>query len=188
MQLPIQVTFRHMGHSDAIEAKVRERAEKLNQFYDHIMSCRVIIEPAHKHKHKGNLFQVRIDVTVPGNELVVSREPDAHQAHQDVYVSIRDAFDAMRRQLEDFRRRQRGHVKTHEVPPHGRITQLVPAEDYGMITTMDGREVYFHRNSVFGAEFDKLELGNDVCFAEEAGEKGPQASTVHPVGKHHVVG
>lgn len=188
MQLPIQVTFRHMGHSDAIEAKVRERVEKLGQFCDQIMSCRVMIEPAHKHKHKGNLYQIRIDVTVPGKELVVSREPDAHQAHQDIYVSIRDAFDAMRRQLEDFRRKQRGHVKTHEVPPHGRITQLVPAEDYGMITTVDGREVYFHRNSVIGAEFDSLELGSDVRFAEEAGEKGPQASTVHPIGKHHVVG
>jgi ribosomal subunit interface protein len=187
MQLPLQITFRHMDRSEAVEAKIREKAEKLDQFYDSIMSCRVVVEPAHAHKHQGNLFQIRIDVTVPGNELAVTREPDAHHSHEDIYVSIRDAFSAMRRQLEDFARVQRVDVKAHETPPHGRISQLIPTEDYGVITASDGREIYFHRNSVVDTDFDDLEIGAEVRFVEESGEKGPQASTVHVIGKHHIV-
>lgn len=187
MQIPLQITFRHMEHSDALEANVRKHAEKLDQFYPHIMSCRVVLEPAHKHKNKGNLYQVRIDITVPGKELVVTREPDEKHAHEDMYVSIRDAFDAMRRQLQDFSRVQRGDVKSHELTPFGRVSTQVPMEDYGTITTPDGREIYFHRNSVVGARFNDLEIGSEVRFVEEDGERGPQASTVYAVGKHHIV-
>ena len=188
MQLPLQITFRHMNPSDPIEADIREKAEKLDQFYDQIMSCRVVVELSHKHHHQGNLYHVSIDVTVPGKELAVSREPELHQAHEDVYVAIRDAFDAMRRQLEDFARQQRQDVKTHEPVPHGRISMLVPEENYGRIETFDGRDIYFHRNSVINANFDKLEIGNEVRFDEEEGDMGPQASTVHLIGKHHIVG
>ena len=122
MQLPPQITFRQMAHSDAVEAKIRQRAEGLDKYYENIISCRFVVHPAHKHKHKGNLFQVNIDLTVPGKELAVTKEPDEHQAHEDVYVSIRDAFDAMRRQLEDYARIKRGDVKAHEIPPNGRVS------------------------------------------------------------------
>lgn len=188
MQLPLKVVFRNLEPSPAIEAKVRERAEKLDIYYDQIMSCRVVVEAPHKHHHKGNLYHVRIYITVPDEELVVSRDPDQHHAHEDVYVAIRDAFDAMRRRLEDYARRRRGKVKDHEAPPHGRISQLFPEKGYGKIETLDGRLIYFHQNSVVDAEFSKLEIGNEVRFAEEMGELGPQASTVHVIGKHHIVG
>ena len=188
MRLPLQVSFRHMEHSDAIEAKIGERAEKLNHFYDDIMSCRVVVEPAHKHKHKGNLYQVHIDVTVPGRELVVTREPDAQQAHEDIYVSIRDAFNAMERQLEDYIRIQRGKVKVHETPTHGSVSHLMPDEDYGIITTPNGREIRFHRNSVVNAKFTDLKIGDEVRLNEEQDEEGPRATTVYLIGKHHIVG
>jgi len=125
---------------------------------------------------------------VPGGELVANREPDEHHAYSDVYVAIRDAFDAMRRQLEDYARRQRGQVKEHVPPPHGRIVEIHPAEDYGLIESPATGLVYFHRNSLVDAEFDKLELGAEVRFDVEAGDRGPQATTVHLVGKHHIVG
>lgn len=188
MQLPIQITFRNLDRSEAIEAKIRERAEKLDQYDDRIMSCLVTVEAQHKHHHHGNSYHVRVDVTVPDGELVASREPDEHHSYTDVYVAIRDAFDTMCRQLEDHGRRERRQVKSHEVPPHGRIVEFYPAEDYGRIETLDGRLVYFHRNSVVNADFDKLGIGAEVRFAEEMGERGPQASTVHVVGKHHIVG
>ncbi len=178
VQSQLQISFRHMEHSDAIETKIRERAKKLDKFYDLIMSCRVVVEPAHKHKHKGNLYQVSIDVTVPGKELVVTREPDEHHAHEDVYVSIRDAFDAMRRQLEDYSRIQRGKVKTHEVPPHGRVSRLMPEENRGIISTPEGREVYFYRNSVANAKFTDLAIGDEVRFSEEQDEEGSHATAV----------
>jgi ribosomal subunit interface protein len=185
--LPLQISFHKLQHSDAIEAKIRERAEKLDKFYEYIMGCRVVVEAPHKHHQHGNLYHVRIYVTVPSGELVANREPDEHHGYTDVYVAIRDAFDAMRRQLEDYARQRRGQTKVHEVPPHGRIAELYPAEDYGKIETADGRLVYFHRNSVVDTDFDKLETGMEVRFAEEQGELGPQATTVHIVGKHHVV-
>ena len=188
MKLPLQVTFRNMDSSAAAEANIREKAMKLDQFCDQIMSCRVIVESLHKHHHQGNLFHVRIDITVPDAELVVSRNPAEHHAHEDVYVAIRDAFDAARRQLQDYNAKRQLHVKHHEPESHGRIVRLIPMEDYGVIETLDGREIYFHRNSVLNAEFDKLEEGVEVRFHEESGEQGPQASTVKVEGKHHVVG
>ena len=162
---------------------MREKAAKLERFYERIMGCRVVLEAVTRRHHQGNLYRVRIDLTVPGRELVVSREPGKDHAHEDVYVAIRDAFDAMRRQLEDYARKRRGEVKHHEAPPHGRIAQLFP--DHGFIETPDGREIYFHRNSVLNGGFDHLQVGTEVAFTEEEGIKGPQASTVRPLGKHH---
>lgn len=188
MKLPLQIAFRNLEPSLPVEQNIRERAEKLDQFYDQIMSCRVMVEAQHKHHHQGNTYHVRIDMTVPGDELVVSRDPGKDHAHEDVYVAIRDAFDAARRQLEDFNRRQRQDVKSHEMPAHGQVAMLNREEGYGMIETPDGREVYFHRNSILNEEFDKLEVGAKVRFAEEMGEQGPKASTVRVEGKSHVVG
>lgn len=186
MKLPVQIIFRNMVSSAAVEAAVRERADKLDQFYEHIMSCRAVIELHHRHHHQGNLYHVRVDLKVPDAEIVASREPAEHHAHEDVYVAIHDAFDAVRRQLEDYVRRRRGVVKMHETTPHGHVAELYP--DYGKIETPDGRFVYFHKNSVIGEDFDHLDVGAEVRFVEEQGELGPQASTVYVIGKHHVVG
>jgi cold shock CspA family protein len=88
----------------------------------------------------------------------------------------------VRRQLQDHVRTRRGKVKTHEGPPHGTITALHPDQDYGLITTPEGREIYFHRNSVLNADFNSLTPGIEVRFSEEAGDEGPQASSVHVLG------
>ncbi|MCW8923481.1 MAG: HPF/RaiA family ribosome-associated protein [Gammaproteobacteria bacterium] len=188
MKQPLQVNFRDIPPSDAIEAKIREKVEKLDEFYDHIMACKVMVEAPHGHQHKGMLYHVRIDLTVPNSEIVVNRSPKDHHAHEDVYVAIRDAFNAARRKLQDFSRKQRGDVKHHETPPHGIISELIPSQDYGRIQSSDGREIYFHRNSLVDTDFDGLEEGDKVRFVEVAGEQGPQASTVHIVGKHNIVG
>lgn len=185
MEQPIQITFRDIPRSEALEANIREKAAKLDQFYDKIMACRVIVERPHGHHHQGQLYHVRIDLTVPGGELLIKRDPKDHHAHEDPYVTVRDAFKAARRKLQDFARKQRGDVKTHEMPPHGVIREIVPMMDCGRILSDDGREIYFHRNSVVDGDFDLLEEGDQVWYAEEAGEQGPQASSVHIVGKHH---
>lgn len=107
MKLPLQVIFRNIKPSPAVEAKVRARADKLDGMYDHIMSCRVVIEERHRHHHHGNLFHVGVSLTVPASELA------AHAEDEDAYVAIHEGFDAIRRQLEDYTRRRRGDVKTH---------------------------------------------------------------------------
>ena len=113
MQIPLQITFQNMDPSDAIEAHVREKAARLERFSEHVTSCRVTVEAPHKHKHKGTIYEVKIDITVPGSEIVVSKHPGENHAHEDVYVAIRDAFDAAKRQLEDHVRRRRHQVKRH---------------------------------------------------------------------------
>lgn len=187
MQIPLRITFRNLDRSEAVEAKVRERVDELEQFYNRITGCRVVIEEPTRRQRKGNLFHVRVDLSVPGREIVVKRDPPAHHAHEDIYVAVRDCFDAVRRQLEDHVRRTRGDVKAHESPSHGRVARLAAADGFGFITAADGREIYFHRNAVGGSGFAKLKIGDEVRFAmhEGEGEKGPQASTVTPIGKHH---
>lgn len=188
MQLPLQITFRDMEPSEAVEANIRERASRLDRFYNHIMSCRVMVEAPHAHHNKGRLFQVRIDVTVPDGELNVNHgHHHKDHSHEDIYVAIRDAFAALRRQLEDYVQKRRGKTKRHEPPAHGRVLAMASDDDYGRIETPDNRVIYFHRNSVLNAGFDKLDVGSEVRFVEEMGELGPQASTVALVGKHHVV-
>jgi ribosome-associated translation inhibitor RaiA/cold shock CspA family protein len=188
MLIPLQITFHNLQRSDAVEAKIRTRAKALEKYCDAIIGCRVAVEVPHHHQHSGNWFLVRVEVTVPDDKLIAHPKPDTHDAYADVHVAIRDAFDTMRRQLEDYERRRRRQVKAHEIPPHGRIAELHADQDYGRIETPDGRLVYFHRNSVVGADFDALQIGVEVRFNEEMGERGPQASTVHVTGKHHIVG
>jgi cold shock CspA family protein len=190
-----------MEPSADIETMIRERAAKLDAYYDSIMACRVLVELPHRHHQDGKRFHVRIDLTVPGDEIVVTHEPSLHPSlkdidseevtkasdldpvHKYVGVAVREAFDIARRRLQDFSRRQRGAVKVHESPLHGRVVRLGPEE--GWIATSDEREVYFNRNSVLDDAFDQLDVGTDVAFVEEEGEKGPQASTVRVLGRHH---
>lgn len=188
MQLPLQITFRHMDPSPALEARIRQRAEALEHFFDRITACHVTVECQHPRHHQGNLFEVRIDLVVPGREIVIGRDRGINHAHEDAHVAVRDAFDALRRRLEDHARHGRGAVKLHEVPDHGRIVRLLPDRDGGFIATASGDEIYFHRNSVVDGRFDALEIGTEVRFVARESEsaEGPQASTVIELGKHHL--
>lgn len=181
MRLPLQVTFRHMEPSPALEARIRELATRLDKFSDQIIHCNVVVQAPHRHQQQGELFDVRIDITVPGREIAIRRAHPADHAHEDPYVALRDAFRAARRKLQDYQRERCQQAKSHVELPHGRICELNPEEDFGRIQTDDGRLIYFHRNSVLEASFDKLTTGTEVRFAEEQGERGPQASTVHVV-------
>lgn len=186
MQLPLQVTFRHMETSEAVLSIIQEKASKLDRFSEHIMACRVVVEAPHQHHNKGKLFRVSVDITVPGGEIFASRSNDQNHAHEDVYVAIRDAFNAAKRQLEDYMREMRVEVKTHVPPPHGKVLSLFPEKDYGIIASADGREIYFHRNSVLNGAFNELAIGSEVRFEEVRGDEGPQASTVAML-KHHIL-
>jgi cold shock CspA family protein len=198
-----------MEPSEVIEAHVREAAQKLESFYDDVMRCRVLVETPHQHHRKGKQYHVRIDLTVPGREFVIKRAPkhitdspsryrkapedvdlaesrelSKYTTHEDIQLAIRDAFDAARRKLQDYARRRRGVLKVHEGSAHARVSKLFPEEDFGFLETPDGREIYFHANSVLDPGFSGLKVGTEVHFAEESGEKGPQATTVTPVTHH----
>ena len=116
METPLQITFHQVARSDAVAQKARHGVQKLERFFDSIQSCRVAIEAPHRHHAKGNRYRVRIEVAVPGEQLVVTRGPDGRGADGDLHVAIRDAFDAMRRRLEDYAAVLRGNVKLHAGP------------------------------------------------------------------------
>lgn len=203
--IPAQIKFHGLAHSDTLEAEIRERITWLEQFYSRIVGCRVLVEVPHRHRHDGRHFHVRIEVTVPGGApIVVSHEPSLHgplkdveeaehhkdteieSVHRYARVAVHQAFDVARRRLQDFAREQRGVVKTHEVPAHGEITEISAVEGHGFIQAGE-RRIYFTRASVLEDAFDELEVETPVAFVEEKGEKGPQASTVRMLGKHHYV-
>jgi ribosomal subunit interface protein len=172
MRVALQVTFRDMPRSDAVEAEIRRRAEKLEEFCDRIMSCRVTVETPAAHKHQGKLFSVHVDVKVPGEEIASTRRHE----HEDVFVAIRDAFDAVRRRLEDYVRRSRGDTKRHEPLLHGRVVRLFD-DGRGFIEDGEGNEYYFDGASVVSPA-DRLAVGAAVEFLGETAAQGLQAKRV----------
>ncbi len=129
MQMPLQITFRHMSSSAALEARIRELATRLERFSEQIVHCHVIIEAVSHHKRHGELHDVHIDITLPGEQIAIRRAGPADHAHEDVYVAVRDAFLAARRKLEDYERRRRLDVKNHGEPTRGRIPASPPARE-----------------------------------------------------------
>jgi ribosome-associated translation inhibitor RaiA len=113
--MPVQITFRHMEPSPALEARIQQRAAELGQFYDRITAIRVVVECRHHSHRQGKLFEVLVDLKLPGGEIVVGRNPGTNHAHEDAHVAVRDAFDAARRQLEDHARERRGDVKRRAI-------------------------------------------------------------------------
>ena len=173
MQRPIQITSRDFVLTEAMKRLIEERVEALEQYFPRLTGCHVVIEAPVRHHRHGGPFSVRIDLRAPGAELSVNKQ-DA----DDLAVAIRESFDSARRRLEDHLRELRRDVKTHSAPSIARVARVFPLEDYGFLETSDNREIYFHRNAVLDGRFDDLEPGTTVRFAEEEGDKGPQASTV----------
>ncbi|WP_394823643.1 HPF/RaiA family ribosome-associated protein [Pendulispora albinea] len=178
MILPCQLTFRDFSPSPSLGDLIRKKVDKLDHLFGAIIGCRVVIEAPHRKHHHGRHYHVRIDITVPNGELVVGRDPPEKAAHEDAYAAIEDAFDDAERVLHEHARRVRRDVKRHDGVSRARVKKLFADEGYGFLETRDGREIYFHRNSVLHHGFNRLRIGEEVRYAEEDGDKGPQASTV----------
>lgn len=177
MQIPINVTTRRVDVPPALDELIRRKAGKLERYYDRIIRCDVVVEgPGDRHE-SGGPYDVRLDISVPGSEIVVNQ-----RAAETLRGAIEAAFDAAERQVEEYSRKQRGEVKTSVGPPEGPVVGLFPDEGYGFIAADDGREVYFHRNAVLPPGFDHISVGSRVRFHEEQGHQGPQASTVEILG------
>lgn len=197
MTLPPQITIRNIQPvPEDLEPAIVKEIAVLERFFKRIMSCRVMVEKMGKRRF-GAQHHVRIELGVPNEELVVERVPtlyknlrDAEAAKKtkqseikgssrEVHRAIHEAFHEMRRRLQDYSRRMQGRAKQPQLA--AKVARLF--DDYGFLETTDGREIYFHRNSVLDGRFAVLRVGSKVRFTEESGEKGPQASTVcltHP--------
>jgi cold shock CspA family protein/ribosome-associated translation inhibitor RaiA len=180
MKVPISISYRDVEKTDPIDNLIREKAQKLEQVCDYITSCRVAVERPHSFVKNGNPYRIRIDITVPPQqEVVVSKEPGNNYKDDALSTVIRDAFVAARKQLKKLVALQRKEVKVHpEQEIRAIITKINKDAGFGYITTVGGREIYFHKNSVVNEDFEKLETGKGVRFSEEMGDKGPQASSI----------
>lgn len=177
MQIPLQISLHGIEHSNALYNAIHEKAAKLDRYYEHVMSCRVVLELGSRHQHKGRQYTVRIDLKVPGGEIAVTKEHG-----EDVQIALRNAFDAARRRLEDYARGQRGDVKHHAPEFTGRVARLDAEQGFGFIATEDGREYYFSRENVVEPPFEHLAVGTPVHFIEEVAGEGLQAKRV---SAHH---
>jgi cold shock CspA family protein/ribosome-associated translation inhibitor RaiA len=182
MEVPLQLTQRDVpGTRQAeVEERVRKCAARLERFHDRIVSCRVAVERPHLHERSGNPYRVRVEVSVPpGHDVVATSEPGDFALHDDLLTVINRTFEAVERQVKELADRQQGAVKTHH-EPLALVVRLFHSDGYGFLKTLDGRDVYFHRNSA-AEGWEGLEIGAQVRFAETMGEMGPQATTVQRV-------
>lgn len=181
METPLNIAFRDIESSPALEARIRREAAHLARRAPRMTRLDVVLEAPHRHHHQGLLWRVHIRASLPGGEVVVNHESPRDHAHESALVALRDAFRAAERQLERQREKQAGDIKTHAIPPIGRVTQLVPKADHGFITLEDGQEVYFHRHAVADDGFDRLSIGEAVTLVLSEGHEGPQASLIRPL-------
>jgi len=196
MKIPPKITFRRIRETEGLEGDIRKRLARLPTYCPTLLGVKVLVELTEQHHRDGNRYRVRIDLTVPDEQIVVRhdasgrpgargvaadkvrKQDELDPLHRHARVAIREAFEVARRQLQDYTRRRRGATKAHTPPPEGRVVRIFPYEGYGFIESRDGHEVYFDKGSVLGRGFGKLAVGSKVAFVEEKGEKGAQASTV----------
>ena len=196
-----QITFRNMAAIADLRETIESRIQKLETFCKPILSCRVMIEAPNHHHRKGDPFHVRIDTTLTDGKVVVKHAESIYPGKSELdsersrkrrettsernclMLAVRGAFSAARRKLQEHARLRRSDVKTHEPNLLAKVSRIFPDAGYGYLETPDGREIYFHENSVLGGPFKKLKPGIRAQVVEEVGLKGPQASTVRIIKK-----
>jgi len=185
MQTPVEIDFQGMDPRPEIRAAIDRHLEQLEERFGRITAGRIVLKaPSGRHR-TGGLYEITIRLSLPeGREVNIGRVRQNDERFADLNYALNDTFKRARRQLQDRVRELQGKVKQHDGPPVGTVMELDPLGEFGFIRTGDDREIYFHRNSVLGNGFAQLTVGSRVSYAEEMGDKGPQASTVKPMSKH----
>lgn len=185
MQVPPQISFHGIDHSSYNEDYIRERIDRLEKIHDGIISCRVVVERPHQNRQTGNPYRCRVELSLPRKRELVASKEEMTERHVELRTVVGRAFDAMEKQLRSatstHERRAQVIAPQSEEQPHGIVVRLFEEDGYGFIKTEDGREFFMHENAVLNNRFDQLQVGTEVRFAAEDGDKGPQASTVQIV-------
>lgn len=179
--VPLRIAALNFELSPALELDLRKRTARLAHFYRRMVRVVVTIDtPQRRRRSDAERYRVRLELTLPGGEVVITRQP-----HADLRTAFQDAFSAARRRLEDYARRQYGAVKARETLRRGRVSQYYPLGGYGFIEEAeDGHEVYFDAHGVLDGAWARLDVGAEVRFTEEPGQRGPQATSVHVAPSH----
>lgn len=185
MQVPLEVTFRHLDKSPAVEELIRKRVEKLEQFRHNIINCRVLVERPHQHESSGSPYRVLLTLGVPPvKDVIIDTRPGQHELGESLQTIVNRTFDSAERRLKKLTERQRGDVKADAQRDNLALVRRKFEEGgYGFLESLDGEEVYFHEHSVLHDDFERLEIGTLVRFEAELGKEGLQASSVQIVDK-----
>lgn len=178
--MPLEISFHGLESSESIEQIIQNDAAKLERVCDRLISCRVGVKLDQKSSNTSNPFKITIEMRVPpGHNLVVTNKSGVKEAADDLPAAIKNTFKSAHRRLKQLVEKQQGAKKSHpQQEITGIITKIFSAEGYGFLRTIDGEEVYFHRNSIVNDEFDRLEPGTGVSYTTQVGEEGLQASSV----------
>jgi len=185
MQTPVQIDFQGLKVKPELRSAIDKHVAQLEERFGRVTAGRVMLKgPGGRHR-TGGLYEINIHLSLPdGREVNIARTPQGDERYSDLNFALNDAFKRARRQLQDQVRKLQGKVKQHEGPPIATVVRLDPSGEFGFLQADDGQEIYFHRNSVLEDGFSYLTVGARVTYVEEMGDKGPQASTVKPMGKH----
>lgn len=182
MQVPPEIAFRNVEATEDLKQEILDGIDKLEEVYDGLVACRIMVEDTTPARHSGNEYRVRLEMSIPSKTVMVEKDHTESSQPMDAHQMLREAFAVGRKRLQKAKERQRGHVKTHELPPHGRVTRLLVDDTgvrYGFLMDREGKQIYFHENALAdNLDYDELEVGTEVRFAAAAGDDGPQASTV----------
>ena len=184
MQTEPQIDFQGLEPSAERRGKILKQIEKLEDRFGRATACRVVVKGPGAHHQTGGLYEINLHLVLPDKrEVAIERTAHLDERFQDLDFALNDAFKRARRRLQDQVRRMRGKVKHHEAAPTAVVKKLIADEGYGFLESADGREIYFHRNSVEAPGFDALKPGAPVRYKEEEGRDGPQASRVTLLGR-----
>lgn len=188
MEMPLEITYRGVEKTAELDGLIRDRAAKLEEFHDHIISCHVYVDRPQRHQQSGSSYVVRLDIRVPPeHEIVVKSNLGDGSIHDSVFKVITDTFDSAYRKVKKVREIQREDTKRHpEQQANAVVAEVLADQGYGFLEATDGRKIYFHRNSLTSGRFEDLKPGDSVHFTEKQGRKGPQASTVRLVFRPHL--
>ena len=185
MQTAVEIDFQGMDVKPDVRAAIEKHMDQLEERFGRITDARIVLKaPSGRHR-TGGLYEIGVHLSLPdGREVNIGRVRQDDERFADLNFALNDTFKRARRQLQDQVRELQGQVKQSSGSPAGTVAELDPLGQFGFIRTDDDREIYFHRNSVLGDGYAQLSVGARVSYAEELGDKGPQASTVKPMGKH----
>jgi cold shock CspA family protein len=185
MQTPVEIDFQGLKGNEHLRACVLKHVTVLEERFGRITACRVVIRAPSERHRTGGAYEIAIRLSLPqGREVDIGRSETADERHADATFALNDAFKRARRRLQDHARRMRGQVKVHDGPPIATVRKFDDETGFGFLETADGREIYFHKNSILNGGSRHVAPGARVTFFEEMGDKGPQASTVKLLGKH----
>ena len=187
MQVPLEIAFHNVEHSDWAEDEIRNHVARLEDIYKRLTSCRVRVDQRASNVQQTIPPVVRIEIGLPGHkDIVVAHEPERLQRkfqRPDLHNAINEAFRVAERQLTEFKDKLADRTKaalTHEAANEflGQVAELAPEKDHGFVMTKEGGLLYFHRNAVLIGDFDRLRRGDAVSYVEEVGDTGPMATKI----------